>query len=340
MFLLSRFRRAFLLITLLILQGSCFTACAKEVKSTGPKIEQADSVEVIALPELGRYYNLKYSKVGSHQYRLHSRWSELSIERGKRRATYNGVQFWLLDAATQSGKNAAISKNDYQCSLNPLLRPQSYLKTAGHKIVVLDPGHGGIDGGAKGTTGILEKNVTLDIAKRVKTYLVKQGHTVHLTRTKDKYLSLEGRSAFAKAKKADVFVSIHLNSSSNAKAKGVESYALTPKGSSSTNGSSKKVVDSCPGHPHGEAGVVLAYVLQKNMLKRSGREDRGVRRASFAVLKNAPCPSALVECGFLSNPTEEKGFKSDSQKEQVAKAVAAGIGNYLGYVKRAHIQDK
>lgn len=157
----------------------------------------------------------------------------------------------------------------------------------GKKIVVIDPGHGGIDSGAIGLNGIMEKDIVLSIAKAIVRLNVnaKSDFEIYLTRNKDTLISLSDRTRLARNLKADLFISLHCNQSENPKARGVEVY-VNAKGGDFLNES-----------------ILLAYALQKQMKNKLGFESRGVKLGDFQVLRETTkyYRSVLVELGFLSN---------------------------------------
>ncbi len=263
--------------------------------------------------------------------------STLVLFKDSRRAEMDGILLWLIEPMTQVKGTWSLSSLDVAKSLEPILRPAASLARQGHRLVVLDPGHGGKDGGAESAAGLLEKTLALDIANRVRKHLEAAGHTVRLTRPDDRYLGLAERAKLAKEWKADLFVSIHLNSVTRFDAAGVETFALSLPGHPSTNDPPGHVPSHLihAGNRHDAANTALAFFLQKAMVKGNQVEDRGLRRARFQVLREAPCPAALVECGFLSNPREAGRLSVSYYREKMALSLAQGIDNYLREVKKA-----
>ena len=174
-----------------------------------------------------------------------------------------------------------------------------------HKIVILDPGHGGYDPGGIGIQNTYEKHYTLDISKRLKKLLEKEGAYVVLTRERDHYLSLQKRAIKANRNRGDIFLSIHLNSHSSHKAHGMESYYYKAK--------DKR----------------LASHLQKQLNKDLNFKNNGIKRARFFVLRHTKMPSALVEPGFLSNKANYKHLKKPSYRQKIAQSLFQGIKNYF-----------
>ncbi len=211
--------------------------------------------------------------------------------------------------------------------------------------VVLDPGHGGTDPGALGRTSRLEeKEITLDLARRVSSLLRQRGGIeVVLTRTADRTMSLEERPAIANGAGADLFLSIHVNSSPEAARGGVETYVLDTtsdehairlaarenKMSARQMGDLQRILAGLAASTRRHESEVLAQAIQRTLVGVAGRygvaEDRGVRRALFSVLFGSAVPAALVEVGFLSNPEEEARLGDDRYRTAVAGAIVDAI---------------
>lgn len=174
--------------------------------------------------------------------------------------------------------------------------------------IVIDPGHGGVDPGAVGPTGLRESNVNMRIAGIVTDLLLRHNIDVILTRKGDKKVSLTERVNIANNAKADYFVSIHINSASNSKATGTETFAYSKN----------------------TEGERLAHSIQQSLVKEIGLADRGVKYASFTVIAKTTMPAALVEVAFINNPDEEKLLKNDDFIERASVGIAKGILNLIG----------
>lgn len=212
-------------------------------------------------------------------------------------------------------------------------------------VIVLDPGHGGEDSGAMGPRGVEEKNVTLALAKRLAAVLKeKTGATVLLTRTEDVFVPLRERTAFANRNNADIFVSIHANSTGSKGVAGVETFFLSydptdedsrklaaienaPAQASAAGGLPDELqeilVDLTHSAAHHESSA-LAEALQAS-LALTGGGDRGVKQAPFTVLSGANMPAVLVEVGFLSNPDEAKRLTAETGQAKIADSILKGI---------------
>ena len=198
---------------------------------------------------------------------------------------------------------------------------------------MLDPGHGGKDDGThNGRSGLQEKNVALDVAKRVGAQLTAAGYRVVFTRSNDTFVPLPDRPAVATHEKADLFVSIHFNAIDNAAVSGNETYILTPQNQESTDGGgagSRELVPTLlPGNRLDEWNAVLGYRMHRMLVQQMKSFDRGLKRARFVVLRDLNCPGILVEGGYLSNNVEAGKIATPEWREQLATAIVAGIASY------------
>ena len=223
-------------------------------------------------------------------------------------------------------------------------------RTLGLKVgrVALDPGHGGHDHGAVGPGGLREKDLVLDVARQLKKLLEERLQTeVVLTRTSDRFIPLEERTAIANQKGADLFISIHANSSRSRRASGIETFYLNfatttherevasreNATSQRTIGQLEDILRQIAKGDYNEESRSLAHVVQQNL--RQGLSphrkfrDRGVKRAPFIVLIGSNMPAILTEIGFVSNPDEEGFLHRKKSRGQVAEALFQGIEDYF-----------
>jgi N-acetylmuramoyl-L-alanine amidase len=219
---------------------------------------------------------------------------------------------------------------DLRKTIQPLVwgTAMSFLRT--NLTIVIDPGHGGEDSGARSVLGYrYEKEFTLDWARRLSLLLAGKGWRVLLTRTNDLEMSLPNRIAFAEAHKAGVFLSLHFNSSApNDQQAGLETYCLTPAGmpSTVTRGYGDDLGLAFPNNAFDPQNLQLALRVHRALLQVNGRHDRGVRRARFlGVLRGQHCPAVLVEGGYLSNPQEARQIADPAYRQKLAEAVAQAL---------------
>jgi N-acetylmuramoyl-L-alanine amidase len=215
--------------------------------------------------------------------------------------------------------------------------------------IVIDPGHGGDDPGAVGKTGLKEKDLVLDISKRVKDKLGESGVGVVMTRDRDKFIPLTKRSQIANDSDADFFVSVHANAAKLKGARGFEVYYLSnavddnARAVQAAEDSFLKFDDTSFLHrntdleatvwdlvytENREESIELARHIAKSVDDYTSLTSRGVKSARFYVLRGTQMPSVLVEVGFISNSAEEKNLRDPAYREAVASAITRGILNY------------
>lgn len=220
------------------------------------------------------------------------------------------------------------------------------------KTIVLDPGHGGSDRGARGPSGSTEKDITLAIAKKLKSILEKNlPLQIVLTRTEDINLPLEDRASLANNQKAEMFLSIHTNASYRKTAHGSETYFLSLHASDEDarklayfENNSAELEEGILPENENDIKMILWDMAQTTYLKQSSQlaeliqnelnfllstENRGIKQAPFKVLSNVAMPAVLIEVAFISNPREEKELSSPEFQFKVALAIYKGIAKYL-----------
>jgi N-acetylmuramoyl-L-alanine amidase len=213
--------------------------------------------------------------------------------------------------------------------------------------IVIDPGHGGEEEGAKGPTGLLEKQVVLDLSQRLRQRLQSQGFTVYLTRDSDESLALDERTAIANNKRADLFISIHANASPTAEARGAETWFLSlsrmqdvastlavspgddlvPSAGDRDDPLKLILWDMAQASSIAESSV-FAETVQAELNHALDLKDRGVKQAPFRVLVGATMPAVLVEIGFISNPDEEARLRDPQFLDTLADAISRAVGSY------------
>lgn len=224
--------------------------------------------------------------------------------------------------------------------------------------VVIDPGHGGKDPGAIGPSGVMEKDVVLQIAKQLKALMQQQPRwRVTLTRNTDVFIPLEERTAMANARGADLFISIHANAAERAELQGVETYFLdltTDERSMRTaareNATSLGRMsdlhlilrDLLLTSKRNESSLLAASVQQVLVQGPPGGKngrDLGVKQAPFYVLMGAEMPAILIETAFISNPAEERKLADPHYHVEVARAILTGIKGYLATTQKSLVRQ-
>ena len=198
-----------------------------------------------------------------------------------------------------------------------------------NKVVYLDAGHGGYDPGAS-YFGISEKSLTLAIQIRVKAKLEAEGYQVVTTRTSDTYVDLTDRSRAANASESDIFVSIHINASGSSAAQGIETYYYQPYAEYPS-----RINAAYHANPTRlSMSDTLANAIQSSLINATGAQNQGVKRQTFAVLRETTAPAVLLELGFLSNPQEAARLNTSAYQETLANAIVAGIKSYYEKVSK------
>ena len=185
-----------------------------------------------------------------------------------------------------------------------------------YNTVVIDAGHGGFDRGGIPRQRVPEKNMTLDVALKLKPILEKAGYRVVMTRSTDVFVPLGTRVAIANSYPNAIFVCIHFNSATRSGANGIETYFYS--------------AESAP----------LASSIHSAVVGGAPSENRGIRRRGYFVLRRTAIPAVLVECGFLTNPSEAQYALSNSYRQQLAQEIARGIVNRPSLAARTNLTNR
>lgn len=212
--------------------------------------------------------------------------------------------------------------------------------------VAIDPGHGGDDLGARGARGLAEKDLVLDVSKRLARRLQRHGLRVLLTREDDRFVALDARNQRANEERADLFLSIHANAARSREPAGVETFFLSLEASDEASrrlaereNRSSQAPGTAAGRPDSLAALlgdmkangalresdVFASLAEAELASLGPFPSRGVKQAPFVVLMSAEMPSALVEIGFVSNPAEELALRKAESREAIAAALARAV---------------
>jgi N-acetylmuramoyl-L-alanine amidase len=221
------------------------------------------------------------------------------------------------------------------------------------RTIVIDPGHGGDELGAQGSRGTLEKDITLAVARRLRTLIESRlGLRVFLTRDDDRTMSLDDRSAYANSQRADVFISIHANAAVRAAMKGAEVYYLSIDRADAearrlaessdaqlpTLGGGTRTIDlilwETAQARYLEQSNALANFVEQSLRARVDMSPRAVQQAPFRVLVGANMPAVLVEIGYLSNPDQEQSLSSGNYQAMVAQALLDAIVRFRAHIER------
>ena len=269
-----------------------------------------------------------------------------------------------LAALTLSGMAAASAREQTLKTSNGHSKPAAK-KAGARRIVMLDPGHGGIDSGAIGHQGSMEKHVVLAIAKNVRALLRSRGIDARLTRTNDTFIPLYDRVEIAHQHGADLFMSIHADGFTNPSAAGASVFALSNRGASSAMAKYLSDKENAVDELAGKMALVKVDLLKqvlfdlvqtdtiKNSLTLGSHilkqikpvhklHSRNTEQAAFVVLKSPSIPSVLVETSFITNPGEEKLLGTTAFRQKIANAIASGVISYFHWFdnQKAHSRKR
>jgi N-acetylmuramoyl-L-alanine amidase len=298
---------------------------------------RARDTDYVRIAEWARWQGLKWRWLKRDEsFQLTNTAARIQFAAGSREAYYNGLQLWLLYPLVTRGNEIYISQLDVDFTFRPLLAAPR--NDSGKKVrtICLDAGHGGRDPGNQ-ASGRQEKDLTMRLTAELRDQLQKAGFKVVFSRTSDRYIEHTERANIARKRGADLFISLHFNGTggNRSAAQGSEVYAMTPAGAASTNARGEGAGSRAyPGNRNNPKNLLLAYQIQKALVRVLDSEDRGVRRARFEVLREATMPAVLVEAGFLSHPVEGKKIFTAEYRKQMARAIVEGIQSYKKVVER------
>ena len=328
-------------ITGLIVLGLFFHGCA-----TAPKVK-VPTAEVL-LKDLCRDNNINWSWDSINQVVTLSRQGPTAKAMVGSNLVIIGEDRIILDAPLRRYQGVVSVPLDFKVKVIDKLVQKEYAILK-FKKVVIDPGHGGKDPGAIGKVGLKEKTIVLDIAQRLRKDLAEKGIEVAMTREGDEFVPLEERARLANKSKADLFISIHANSSRARSVHGFEVFylrnlddAVRKDIQSATNykemfnqfsmkhdrpALEKILLDMLYIHKQYESKKLAGY-LTKNTTDTINSMDRGSKTAGFSVLRNTLIPAVLIEVGFLSNKNEESLLATNSYRQEIADSLAKSIIQY------------
>ena len=324
------------LAALIFLMGNGAVARAQPTKTSAPNAAfKLNGNSYIEARSFFARFGLKATWVERGKtMRLQSSVARIEIEDNKRDVAMNGLRVLMGEPAVERDGALYISRIDAEKLFLPLLSPSSVASPAAPalRVIVIDAGHGGEDTGTQNKTFKLdEKAFTLDVAMRLRTLLIQQGYKVVMTRTDDRYIGLPRRAEIANQAGADLFISIHFNAvAGSPTVRGSETYVMTPQFQRSTSSAKREASDNVlnPGNRYDPWNALLGYHIHNQVIDSLRGEDRGFKRARFAVLRLVNSPGVLVEAGYLSNNDEARRIATPAYRASLAEALAQGVRAY------------
>ena len=353
-------KKIIIFLCLVTLAGCVSTPAKRTALLKGP-IYTLNGAEYVPLNSVTSAYNLDYSWDSiARKLTLNKNGTEVIVVLGSKIALVDNADY-KLSQAIKIHRGTIVFPRDFAENVLPNAFIKKYKKEVTTKKleaicpyiigkIVIDSGHGGKDPGALGW-GVREKDITLDISKRLKHHLEQNCIEAKLTRSIDHFISLWRRADIANKENADFFVSIHANAARAKSAKGFEVFYLSEavddnaRAVAAAENAALKYEDSSFGHAKPSTAleatlwditnsenrvesIELAKYITNSAKGSLNTKDRGVKAARFYVLKGARMPSVLIEVGFISNEQEAKKLKNPAYRELIAKTIAEGISNY------------
>ena len=278
---------------------------------------------------------------GTKTLALTNEWTRLIFHLDSTQLEYEDVDVRLSHPVRRQGTQWQIASRDLETVLGPLLSPPK--RSAGRpiRIIALGAGHGGNDpGNIAGPKK--EKTYTLALARALRPLLQQAGFKVVMLREEDSRVELEERAEKANLARADLFVSLHFNGypgRSPGSVSGVETYCLTPAGTSSSNDNERHGGPWLRGNKTDRENINLAYQIHRSLVEQVDLPDRGVRRARFKELTLLDMPGVLVEGGYLTNEKDVSLIDSAAGRNRYARAIADGILAYKRLVERGQAEE-
>jgi len=304
-------------------------------QSGGWQIVNINGRDYVTGESLHQFYRFSSYKVeGTHVW-LRSNNLIIKATIGSQEMLINNIKFILSYPVQEYSGRALFSRIDLSKLIDPVLRPSHITDAVPFDTVVVDAGHGGHDAGARGIYGY-EKDFALQMARSVRDALQRKGFKVIMTRDSDTFITLGGRVAVANNTPNCIFISLHFNSGGSEAANGIETFALTPQGSSaSLERGGGYNANGLTGNSHDSANIALATAVHAMVISKFRFVDRGIKRAQWSVLSGCKKPGILFEGGFVTNPNECRLIASDTYRQQVSASIADAVVNYRTALKGA-----
>jgi len=284
------------------------------------------SRDYITANSIHRFYRFNNVSVEGKSVWFRSPVLIMKASLGSQELLINNIKFVMSYPVVMLNNQPCFSRLDLCKLIDPVLRPSYIGSTKPFDTVVIDPGHGGSDSGAKGIYGY-EKDFALKLGMHLKRVLEQRGLRVVMTRTNDVFLSLGSRVAVANKTPNCIYISLHFNSGGSA-ATGIETFALSPQGSSSIYGARSVDYLAFQGNKLDSENIALATAVHAGVVHHFKLVDRGVKRARWQVLKGLTKPGILFEGGFVTNANDGRLIAADNFRQELATTIAQSVINY------------
>lgn len=306
----------FVVTTALVLISGSAQAKDWQVYSLGGR-------EYVSDDNVAKFYGFqRFAKEGDNRIFKHPH-LVMTWKIGSQSIYVNNIKFNLSFPVVDNGGKAMLSTVDLAKLVDPVVRPSYIKKPINFDTVVIDAGHGAHDSGAIGPYG-REKDYALDMALRLEKSLQSKGFKTLLTRRTDTFLTLGQRVAIANGQRNAIFISMHFNSSGSRDANGIETYALAPQGTRSTNGGSPWS-SLLSGNLRDAENIALATAVHAHVITDLRSVDRGIKRARFNVLRGINKPAILFEGGFVTNKSEGKLIDDPAHRQRIADSISNAV---------------
>lgn len=291
---------------------------------------QIDGREYVSVENIKSFYGFTDLSRKGNEITLKNGKVRMQLRVGSHECLMNNVKFVFTDKVVARGSSVLVSRMDLAKLIDPVLRP-NFISSAGNfRTVILDPGHGGKDPGAVNSLGV-ESAYVLKVCLLLKSALEAKGYKVVMTRSTDRFLSLQERVTIANAVvEPAIFISFHFNHGGR-NARGIETFTLSPPGVSHYGrGLRATDMQERAGNQHDSANIALATAVHGMVLHRLGTNtfDRGIKRARFSVLSGVRHPAILFEGGFMSHPYEARLIANEKYQRAICVGIADAVDRY------------
>ncbi len=296
-------------------------------QSVGWKVLNINGRDYVTIESIKQFYRFSSYKVDGTDVWMRSNNLMLKAQFGSREILINNITYFLSYPVTESGGRVLFSRLDLCKLIDPVLRPTYIINAEPFDTIVVDAGLGGHNTGAGGVHGY-EKDFTLKLAISVKDALQVKGFKVVLTRSTDTFITDAERLAIANATPKSIFLSLHFNSSDSSKDSGIETFVLTPQGSSASLEHGGYNANGLTGNSNDSANIALGTAVHAMVISRFNFVDRGIKRTQWSMLSECKRPGILFKGGFVTNDKECRLIASDTYLQSVSSAIADAISNY------------